>query len=96
MNELKTLLAKNKIIIPLTLDERIMSMKILLDGIRMVNFEIKTNKSFIDLVESRGGYADDELHEAQEKRRNTLRGLKNSFRMQEAALHEAMRNTDEV
>ena len=95
MKELIKILAKNQIVIPMTLNERIMQMKVLLDGIKMQEFKIKMLKIKIDGSAFDDPYLDDLEHE-QENQKDTLKGLKNGFRMQEDALHEAMRTTDEV
>ena len=63
--------------------------------VKMKELEIDTCIGLIAIAETCHSETDD-LEDSREKLKNELRGLKNAFRMQEAALHEVMRTTDEV
>ena len=97
MKELEKLLAKAGIdpMKKITLRQRVMSLLETLDYIDMQRDTIKTCGSLIVLAETQDA-ATDKMEQNQENNKEFLRGLKNSFRFQEAALHEAMRDTDEV
>lgn len=96
-NEENTLSAAKEILFQsITLDERIMQMKVLLDGIKMQKLSIKSCASLMDLAEGQGGEVTDEMEEEQEKRKETLRGIKNAFHVQFHLLKEAMKTTDEL
>lgn len=95
MKELEKLLNKNNIVIPMTLTEMLVQMKVWLDGIKLQEFKISMLQDKIDNSEYNDVYLDD-MEQEQEMQEGTLRGLKNQFRMQEAAFHEAMKTTDEV
>jgi hypothetical protein len=77
------------------LSKRVELMLQTINDVKMKGLEVKTSKSLNELMDSQGRLTDD-MEDIQEKLKEELRGFKNSFRMQEAALHEAMRNTDEV
>jgi hypothetical protein len=63
--------------------------------VKMKELEIDTCSGLISLAETRYSETDD-LEHKRENLKDELRELKNSFRRQEAALHEIMRTTDEV
>ena len=72
-----------------------MSLLETLDNIELQRDTVKTCGSLIVLAETQDAVTD-KMQENQEMNKEWLRGFKNSFRIQADALHQAMRDTDEV
>jgi len=89
MNELDKLLYDAKILPAISIQDRINQLQILLNGIELQKMKIKSldikikNDSLIAVYS-------DELDLLQEKQKETLRGLKNSLRMQTYLLNNAV------
>jgi len=89
MNELDKLLYDAKILPAISIQDRINQLQILLNGIELQKMKIKSldirikNDSLIDVYS-------DELELLQEKQKETLRGLKNSLRMQAYLLNNVV------
>jgi hypothetical protein len=94
--DLEKILMEAGIPIPMTIAERVTLMLQTINDVKMKKLALKSVCGLIDLMESLGRDVSGELEQNRENNTNELRGLKNSFRMQEYALHEAMRDTDEV
>ena len=89
MNELDKILYDAKILPAISIQDRINQLQILLNGIKLQKMKIKSldirikNDSLIDVYS-------DELELLQEKQKETLKGLKNSLRMQTYLLNNAV------
>jgi hypothetical protein len=95
-NEENTLsTAKNILFQAVPLRERIMNLLVTLDNIDLQRDTVKVCGALIVLAETQDKLTDN-MEQNQENNKDVLRGLKNAFRMQEAALHKAMISTDEV
>jgi hypothetical protein len=89
MNELDKLLYDAKILPAISIQDRINQLQILLNGIELQKIKIKSLDIRIEKDDVLNVYSD-ELQEIQEKQKETLRGLKNSLRMQTYLLNNAV------
>ena len=94
-NEEQTLDEAKKLVHYIPLQDRLNQMQVILQGIKLQEIKIARLDIHSQNNDALEVYSDD-LEEKQEKLLNTLRGLKNSFRLNEAALHDAMKKTKEV
>ena len=95
-NEENTLAAAKEILFQsIPLSDRVMRLLQTINDVRLKGLEVDTCSKLIELMESEDRLTDD-MEDIHEKLKEELRGFKNAFRMQEGALHKAMRDTDEV